>query len=82
MLASCPAGLLSESVACDATCHLADTRRLPRTIFGYFHAVCAYLRMLYLAVAMCIVDKFDVVVCDQVGACVRGRECVCACVCV
>lgn len=43
---------------------------LPRTLFGYFHAVCAYIRMLYLALCMVMVDRFDVVVCDQVSACI------------
>ena len=43
-------------------------------MFGYFHAVCAYVRMFYLAFMMVLFGKFDVVICDQV------RVCVCLCV--
>lgn len=43
---------------------------LPRTLFGYCHAVCAYARMFYLALMMVLFVKFDVVICDQVSACI------------
>ncbi|MBN3283133.1 ALG2 mannosyltransferase, partial [Polyodon spathula] len=45
--------------------------KLPTSIFGYFHAVCAYIRMVY--VALCLIFsglEFDVVFCDQVSACI------------
>lgn len=43
---------------------------LPRTVFGYFHALCAYLRMLYLTMYLLMViapvDRPDVLICDQI----------------
>ncbi|KAL2651401.1 hypothetical protein R1flu_019529 [Riccia fluitans] len=42
---------------------------LPRNIFNRLHAVCAYLRCLYVAVCMVLFwDTFDVVFVDQVSA--------------
>lgn len=44
---------------------------LPRHIFGYFHAVCAYLRMVYLSVVvLCCTSGWHVFFCDQVSVCV------------
>lgn len=43
---------------------------LPRTIFGYCYALCAYLRMLYLTVYLLLVivpvERPDILVCDQI----------------
>ncbi|KAG9339405.1 hypothetical protein JZ751_023799 [Albula glossodonta] len=45
---------------------------LPTSIFGYFHAICAYLRMVYVALFLVFLSgvEFDVVFCDQVSACI------------
>ncbi|XP_036395133.1 alpha-1,3/1,6-mannosyltransferase ALG2 [Megalops cyprinoides] len=45
---------------------------LPTSIFGYFHALCAYLRMIYVAFFLIFLSgvEFDVVFCDQVSACI------------
>ncbi|KAG5271901.1 hypothetical protein AALO_G00185380 [Alosa alosa] len=45
---------------------------LPRSVCGYFHALCAYLRMIYVALYLLLFigEKFDVVFCDQVSACI------------
>ena len=45
---------------------------LPRKIFGRLYALCAYVRMMYLAIyiLLCHRSKFDIFVCDQVSACV------------
>ncbi|XP_028837175.1 alpha-1,3/1,6-mannosyltransferase ALG2 isoform X1 [Denticeps clupeoides] len=45
---------------------------LPRSVCGYFHAVCAYLRMMYVAFYLVFLsgEEFDVVFCDQVSACI------------
>eukprot|EP00039_Didymoeca_costata_P019820 m.339072 g.339072 ORF g.339072 m.339072 type:complete len:422 (-) comp18650_c0_seq1:70-1335(-) len=45
---------------------------LPRHIFGYFHAVFAYLRMIYLAIVVffTVYSKYPVIFCDQVSACI------------
>lgn len=41
---------------------------LPRSVCGYFHALCAYLRMIYVALYLLLFsrEEFDVVFCDQV----------------
>ncbi|KAG0619413.1 hypothetical protein M758_4G138000 [Ceratodon purpureus] len=42
---------------------------LPRHIFNRLHAVCAYIRCIYVAICMFFLwDKFDVVFADQVSA--------------
>ncbi|CAJ0919965.1 unnamed protein product, partial [Mesorhabditis belari] len=41
----------------------------PRHILGRFFALCAYIRMIFAAIAICLKMDFDVVVCDQVSAC-------------
>ncbi|MGH0153116.1 UNVERIFIED_CONTAM: hypothetical protein FKN15_034120 [Acipenser sinensis] len=45
---------------------------LPTSICGYFHALCAYIRMVYVALFLIIFSgvEFDVVFCDQVSACI------------
>ncbi|KAJ8371558.1 hypothetical protein AAFF_G00307380 [Aldrovandia affinis] len=45
---------------------------LPTSIFGYFHALCAYVRMVYVALFLIFLSgvEFDVVFCDQVSACI------------
>lgn len=43
---------------------------LPRTIFGYCYALCAYLRMLYLTIYLLLVivpvERPDILICDQI----------------
>ncbi|KAM9308680.1 alpha-1,3/1,6-mannosyltransferase ALG2 [Gastrophryne carolinensis] len=45
---------------------------LPRSIFGKCFALCAYIRMIYLAFYIVFLsgEQFDVVFCDQVSACI------------
>ncbi|XP_040288995.1 alpha-1,3/1,6-mannosyltransferase ALG2 [Bufo bufo] len=45
---------------------------LPRSIFGRFLALCAYIRMLFLAFYIVFLsgEQFDVVFCDQISACI------------
>ncbi|GCB71354.1 alpha-1,3/1,6-mannosyltransferase ALG2 [Scyliorhinus torazame] len=45
---------------------------LPRTLLGRCSALCAYLRMLYVAAYLVFLSgaEFDVVFCDQVSACI------------
>ncbi|KAL7840497.1 hypothetical protein AOLI_G00258200 [Acnodon oligacanthus] len=45
---------------------------LPTSVFGYFHALCAYLRMMYVAFYLVFLsgEEFDIVFCDQVSACI------------
>ncbi|XP_063160332.1 alpha-1,3/1,6-mannosyltransferase ALG2 [Candoia aspera] len=45
---------------------------LPRSIFGRSHALCAVLRMMWLALHVLLLsgEEFDVFVCDQVSACI------------
>lgn len=45
---------------------------LPRSVFGRFYALCAYLRMLYAAVYLVFFSNisYDVIFCDQISACV------------
>uniref|UniRef100_A0A671MEB5 Alpha-1,3/1,6-mannosyltransferase ALG2 n=2 Tax=Sinocyclocheilus anshuiensis TaxID=1608454 RepID=A0A671MEB5_9TELE len=45
---------------------------LPTSVFGYFHALCAYLRMIYVTLYLVLFsgEEFDVVFCDQVSACI------------
>ena len=45
---------------------------IPRTVYGYGHAVCAYLRSLHCATFIIAEKEWhpDVVVCDQVSVCV------------
>lgn len=42
---------------------------LPRHVFNRLHAVCAYVRCVYVAICMILLwPKFDVVFADQVSA--------------
>lgn len=45
---------------------------LPTSVFGYLHALCAYLRMIYVALYLVFLSgvEYDVVFCDQVSACI------------
>ena len=45
---------------------------LPRSVFGACYALCAYLRMIYLAFYMILCSDFspDVIICDQISACI------------
>ncbi|KAM8825910.1 alpha-1,3/1,6-mannosyltransferase ALG2 [Synchiropus picturatus] len=45
---------------------------LPRSVFGYLCALCAYLRMIYVAFYLVFLSgvHYDVVICDQVSACI------------
>ena len=46
---------------------------LPRSIFGFCFALCAYIRMVYAAIYLVYFAKnipCDVVFCDQVSACI------------
>lgn len=45
---------------------------LPRSFFGRFHAVCAYLRMLVAAFWLVWIGnlRYDVIFCDQVSVCI------------
>lgn len=45
---------------------------LPRSIFGKCFALCAYIRMIFLAFYIVFLsgEQFDVVFCDQVSACI------------
>ncbi|XP_077381969.1 alpha-1,3/1,6-mannosyltransferase ALG2 isoform X1 [Festucalex cinctus] len=45
---------------------------LPTSIFGYLHAVCAYVRMIYVAIYLVFLSglEYDVIFCDQVSVCI------------
>lgn len=43
---------------------------IPRAILGRFHALLAYLSMMYIALYLVICSVHDVVLCDQVSACI------------
>lgn len=42
---------------------------LPTSVFGYLHALCAYLRMVYVALYLVFLSgvEYDVIFCDQVS---------------
>lgn len=42
---------------------------MPTSVLGYLHALCAYLRMIYVALYLVFLSgaEYDVVFCDQVG---------------
>lgn len=50
---------------------------LPRSVFGRFYAVCAYVRMVYAAIYLVFFSdiSFDIVFCDQISACVPILKC-------
>ncbi|XP_077981330.1 alpha-1,3/1,6-mannosyltransferase ALG2-like [Glandiceps talaboti] len=45
---------------------------LPRSFFGFCYALCAYIRMMYVAMYLVLFSglDYDVVICDQISACV------------
>ena len=43
---------------------------IPRSIFGKFHALLAYLKMIYIAFYIMLWSSHDVIICDQVSACI------------
>ena len=48
---------------------------LPRHIFHYGHALCAYIKMVYVAIyislmSLCFWRRYEVFICDQVSTCV------------
>ncbi|KAG8442674.1 hypothetical protein GDO86_011460 [Hymenochirus boettgeri] len=45
---------------------------LPRSLFGRCYALCAYIRMIFLALYIVFLsgERFDVLFCDQVSACI------------
>lgn len=45
---------------------------LPRSLFGRFRALFAYLRMIYAAIYLALVSglQYDLVFCDQISACI------------
>lgn len=48
---------------------------LPTSVFGYLHALCAYLRMIYVAFYLVFLSgvEYDVIFCDQVSYAARGQ---------
>jgi alpha-1,3/alpha-1,6-mannosyltransferase len=43
---------------------------IPRSVFGKFHALMAYLKMIYIAAYLILFSKHDLILCDQVSACI------------
>ncbi|KAM4600566.1 alpha-1,3/1,6-mannosyltransferase ALG2 isoform 1-T2 [Polymixia lowei] len=45
---------------------------LPTSVCGYLHALCAYLRMIYVALYLVFFSgvEYDVIICDQVSVCI------------
>lgn len=45
---------------------------LPRSVFGRLQALCAYIRMIYVAVYLVFFSRqqFDLIFCDQISACI------------
>ncbi|XP_061771684.1 alpha-1,3/1,6-mannosyltransferase ALG2 isoform X1 [Nerophis ophidion] len=45
---------------------------LPTNVFGYLHALCAYMRMIYVALYLVFLSglEYDVIFCDQVSVCI------------
>jgi alpha-1,3/alpha-1,6-mannosyltransferase len=43
---------------------------IPRSMFGRCHALMAYSKMVYIATYLLMFSKFDLVLCDQVSACI------------
>ena len=43
---------------------------IPRTIFGKFHALLAYIKMIYIAFYLMRYSRHDLILCDQVSACI------------
>jgi len=55
---------------------------LPRSLFGRFRAMCAYVRMIYAALYLVFVSslRYDVIFCDQISACIPFLRCRCSAV--
>lgn len=43
---------------------------IPRSLFGRFHALFAYLKMIYIAIHILLFSNYDLILCDQVSACI------------
>lgn len=43
---------------------------IPRAIFGKCHALLAYIKMIYISLHLLLISNHDLVVCDQVSACI------------
>lgn len=43
---------------------------IPRALFGKFHALFAYLKMIYIAIHLLIFSKYDLILCDQISVCI------------
>lgn len=43
---------------------------IPRALFDKFHALFAYLKMIYIAIHLLMFSKYDLILCDQISACV------------
>lgn len=43
---------------------------IPRALFGRFHALFAYLKMIYIAIHILLFSNHDLILCDQVSACI------------
>ncbi|XP_014669467.1 PREDICTED: alpha-1,3/1,6-mannosyltransferase ALG2-like [Priapulus caudatus] len=43
---------------------------LPSSLLGSCRALCAYVRMLYIALYLLLLESFDVIFCDQISACI------------
>ncbi|XP_010793506.1 alpha-1,3/1,6-mannosyltransferase ALG2 [Notothenia coriiceps] len=45
---------------------------LPTNVFGYLHALCAYMRMIFVALYLVFLSgvEYDVIFCDQVSVCI------------
>ncbi|KAG1683998.1 Alpha-1,3/1,6-mannosyltransferase ALG2 [Nymphon striatum] len=51
---------------------------IPRQIFGFCHAMCAYIRMVYAAIYLGIFFsniQYDLVICDQISVCIPVLKC-------
>ncbi len=48
---------------------------LPRKLFGRCYALCAYIRMFFLALCVCFTENPEIVFCDQISACIPLIRC-------
>lgn len=50
---------------------------MPRSFFGRFYAMFAYLRMIFVSLYLVLFsgEEFDVVICDQISACIPFLRC-------
>uniref|UniRef100_A0A3Q4AJ17 Alpha-1,3/1,6-mannosyltransferase ALG2 n=1 Tax=Mola mola TaxID=94237 RepID=A0A3Q4AJ17_MOLML len=65
-----PTHCFSETLDPDLPICVGDW--LPTNVFGYLHALCAYLRMIFVAFYLVFLSgvEYDVIFCDQVSACI------------